>query len=74
MCMHMHVLNKLVSSKKFLVFYEILIKVILKTATILLNERMINETTRIKAESLSVKVKSYRRYIVSIRIETILEF
>lgn len=41
-------------------FYEILITVSLKTANILLNERMINETAGMKAENLSVKGKSYR--------------
>lgn len=51
-CTCISVLNKLVNIKKFLVFYEILICVILKTVNILLIERMINETTRIKAESL----------------------
>lgn len=41
-------------------FYEILITVSLKTANVLLTERMINKTAGIKAENLSVKVKSYR--------------
>lgn len=60
-CTCIAVLNKLVNIKNFLVFYDILISVILKTVNILLIERMINDTTRMKAESLSVKVKSYRR-------------
>lgn len=60
-CTCISVLNKLVNIKKFLVFYDILISVILNTVNILLIERMINDTTGMKAESLSVKVKSYRR-------------
>lgn len=56
-------------------FYEILISVILKAANNLLIIRMIHETTgvkREKAESVFLKVESYRRQIVSLRIETVL--